>query len=344
VGGNDLRAPVDASIIIVNWKSADFLRQCVASVFEQTPGIRFEVIVVDNASFDGSKGMLEREFPLARYIQSEENLGFARANNLGAQHATGEILLFLNPDTIILDHAILKMVKRFQSVPEAGILGCSILNADRTLQTSAIQSFPSILNQVLDAEILRNRFPQSPLWGIAALYQSGNSAARVEMISGAFLSIRASLFQQVHGFSEEYFMYGEDADLCRKVHDAGGQIEYLPTAQIIHFGGQSSKQQQTSAFSSLMMQESLNIYFRKFHGKGYSSLFRLSKAITSIGRLLLLYVLRPFSASEGGPQKQRSSIEKWKAVLRWSLGLHRAETPNSVVRANNEKPTFENIS
>src|SRR5579864_4649508 len=151
----------EVSIVIVNWKAAQVLRQCLASIYRSTCEARFEIVVVDNASFDGCGEMLRTEFPRVVFLQNKENHGFAAANNLAAQHSTGRYLLFLNPDTEVTPSAIEKMLTFLQRSPYAGAVGALLLNSDGTVQASCVQSYPSILNQVLDAEWLRKQFP---LW------------------------------------------------------------------------------------------------------------------------------------------------------------------------------------
>src|SRR5438876_184590 len=132
---------MDLSIVIVNWNSAAFVRKCVASIFRNVAGISFEVIVVYNASYDGAAGIVGRDFPQIRFIQSEENLGFACANQLGYEHSTGRSLLFLNPDTEIQGSAICDLLTYLESLPDCGAIGCRLLNGDGTLQTTCIQAF-----------------------------------------------------------------------------------------------------------------------------------------------------------------------------------------------------------
>ena len=165
----------------------------------------FEVVVIDNASFDGCDTMLEREFPQVRFVQSHDNGGFARACNLGHQNSTGRILLFLNPDTEIKGNALSDLVRGIDSLPDGGAIGCKLLNGDGTLQTSCIQSFPTILNQCLDSEALRSRYPGSHLWGMGPLFRATASPSAVEMVSGAALGIRRDVFEAVGGFSEHVF-------------------------------------------------------------------------------------------------------------------------------------------
>src|SRR5262245_139301 len=205
---------LDLSIIIVNWHSVRFLRKCLTALYSNVAGLGFEVIVVDNASYDGCAALLESDFPSARFLQSHINLGFARANNLAARVATGRVLLFLNADTEIVGSAVQDLMNWTDSLPEAGAIGPKLLNSDGSIQTTCVQAFPSILNQCLAAEYLRARFPRWEIWGNRAVYEGSPTPLRVEGISGASLSVRRELFESLGGFSPQYFMYGEDMDFC----------------------------------------------------------------------------------------------------------------------------------
>lgn len=314
---------MDLSIIIINWKSAAFTLACVRSVRQFTLGIQYEIIVVDNASYDGCDALLSAEFPEVRYIQSKDNLGFSRANNLGASQATGDFLLFLNPDTEVFDGAVPAMIESLRSLPGGGLLGCKILNPDRTVQTTCIQSFPTILNQSLDAEALRTRFPKLSLWGMRPLFDGCAEATPVQMVSGACMMLKRDVFEAVGRFSEDYFMYAEDADLCYKVWQRGWKVYYLPTAQIIHYGGQSSKQKPESTFATLLRHVSLDTYFRKIHGKAYAAAFRVSRTFDAILRLILLAVLSVAPVDDQARTMRRATLQKWLTILRWSVGLEK---------------------
>ena len=154
---------MELSIICVNWNSVDYLRECIASIYEFTRGISFEIIVVDNASPEAGVDVLKDEFPGITLITSEKNLGFAGANNLGFKHSTGSYVLFLNPDTKLMEPTITIMLECIKSLPDAGVVGCKLLNTDLSIQLNSIQKFPTILNQVLDTEYLRLRCPHCPL-------------------------------------------------------------------------------------------------------------------------------------------------------------------------------------
>ena len=160
----------DLSIISVNWNSLEYLRECIGSIYDQTHGIDIEIIVVDNASPEGKVETLQRSFPEVRIIKNAANLGFSGANNLGHKYSTGKYLLFLNPDTRLAGPAINIMVDEIRSLPDAGIVGCKLLNTDLSVQTESIQRFPTILNQLLDVEYLRLLWPGCPLWELAPLF------------------------------------------------------------------------------------------------------------------------------------------------------------------------------
>lgn len=311
------------SVIIVNWNSKDYLRKCLQSVYANTRGISFEVIVVDGASFDGCGEMLARGFPQVRFIQAGKNLGFAKANNLGFAQAQGDCVLFLNPDTEIVGDAISTLHDFLKKTGDAGIVGAKLLNTDGSVQTSCIQTFPKILNQLLDAEILRRAFPRLSFWGMAPLYSGSKTPAEVEVISGACLMLTQTTFQKIGQFSDDYFLYAEDLDLCYKSRLKGFKNYYAPDAVIVHHGGGSSRQNQ-SVFSTVMMRESVYRFLKKFRGVGYGAAFRASVAAGALGRLMLLLLLFPIRAIRGDAATARDGIRRWTAILKWTFGLERS--------------------
>ena len=140
--------------------------------------------MADGGSFDGCGEMLAREFPAVSFIQIDKNVGFARANNEAARQASGRFLLFLNPDTLLHEDSARVLVERLATLPQAGAVGCKLLNPDRTLQHTCVQSLPTVLNQLLDSDYLRARFPHWKMWVSAPLWEGVTQAAEVEAISG----------------------------------------------------------------------------------------------------------------------------------------------------------------
>ncbi len=313
---------MDLSIIIVNWNSKDYLRKCVASVLAETQDLAFEIIVIDSASFDGSGEMLSQEFPQVRFIQSQENLGFSKSNNRAFEVSSGEVVLFLNPDTELAGPAINQLYKTLQGLPNAGAVGCKLLNSDGTIQTSCIQAFPTILNQALSMEALRRLTPRARLWGMSAIFDANSQPAEVEMISGACLMMRRLVFQKVGQFSPEYFMYAEDVDLCYKARQAGFTNYYSGEAVVVHHGGGSS-QQARSNFSSIMMMESTRRFLKKWHGGIYSFCYRLVLGGAALIRVGLLIVSSPVILAKNGSSRWKASCSKWIAIFRWGIGMSR---------------------
>jgi GT2 family glycosyltransferase len=312
---------LDLSIIIINWNSATFLRKCLESVYTGTKAIDFEVIIVDNASFDSCARIVQDDFPSAKFIQSPTNLGFAKANNLGAHDAQGRNLLFLNPDTEIVGEALCRMSSFLDATPDAGVVGCRLLNTDMSLQTSCVQPFPSILNQALDAEYLRRTFPNFNLWGMQAILQSDGMPAEVEVVSGACLMIKAEVFKSVGRFSSNYFMYAEDADLCFKVRQTGWKNCYLGRAVVVHHGGGSSGTKPENNFASIMMRESLLEFMRLRRGSVYAAAYQVTTVVMAILRLLVLTVVFLFTWGRYKRELLRRTFAKWVKVLRWGLGM-----------------------
>jgi GT2 family glycosyltransferase len=311
---------MDLSIIIVNWNSKDYLQKCIASIVSWTSGVDYEIVVIDNASFDGVDKMLKRYYPQVQFIQSDKNLGFAKTNNAAFSASKGSYILCLNPDTELIGPAINILLDCIRMLPNAGAIGCKLLNADGSVQTSCIQAFPTIINQLFDSEFFRALFPKSPLWGMASLFNSKDEPAEVDVISGACLMLRRSVFEEVGHFSEDYFMYAEDLDICYKIKQAGYTNYYIPSASVIHYGG-GSTEKRPSDFSVVMMRESVWRFIKKFRGKNYGLAYRASMAISALGRLFLMIALLPLQYfGKSGPARN-ATITKWWAILVWSLGF-----------------------
>jgi GT2 family glycosyltransferase len=313
---------VDLSIIIVNWNSKDYLKRCITSILKTTFGIEYEIVVIDSASFDGCGEMLREQYPQVQFIQSDKNLGFAKANNEAFKVSRGRNLLFLNPDPELVSPAVNAMYDCVRSLPNAGAVGCKLLNADRSVQTSCVKSFPTILNQFLDSEVLRALWPKSFLWGMSVLFGAGNEPEQIEALSGACLMLRRSVFERVGLFSEEYFMYGEDVDLCHKVRRAGYQNLYVPRATVVHFGGGSTKRA-LSDFSEIMIRESNWRFLRKTRGRFYGVGYRSGTLFSSIARIVVLMMLPAGRIVCQRGDSLKTSLRKWRAILSWSLGFER---------------------
>jgi|HubBroStandDraft_6_1064221.scaffolds.fasta_scaffold84221_2 GT2 family glycosyltransferase len=311
---------MELSIICVNWNSVDYLRECIASIYEFTHGVPFEIIVVDNASPEAGVDILKGQFPGITLVKSEKNLGFAGANNLGFKHSTGSYVLFLNPDTTLMAPSINVMLENIKSLPDAGIVGCKLLNTDLSVQLSAIQKFPTILNQLLDVEYLQCRWPRCPLWDISPLLSNEAKPAKVEVISGACMLLPREVFEQVGMFSEDYFMYAEDIDLNYKVNHAGYSNYYVGEAAIVHHGGGSTSRQWVSQRRTVMKYRAMRRYYRKTRGPVYESMYRFTMGCAALARLMLLALAYPLGNILWDKKSIRIASEKWRAVLKWAIG------------------------
>lgn len=305
---------IDLSIIIVNWNSTAYILKCVESIYANTHEIEFEILVVDNASPDGDVGIVKQRFSEVILIESPANLGFACANNIGCRASRGEFVAFLNPDTVLVNSAFDLMLQQARTLPTVGAVGCKLLNRDRSVQTSAIQTFPTILNQLLDLDVLRSRFPACHLWDIAPLYADSIEPRRVEVISGACVMLRREVFVQIGQFSEEYFMYAEDLDLCYKATKKGFVNYFVPEGEIVHYGGTSSNPRR----AVLMKWRSILKYVEKHRGYSYLLAFR---AVMTCGALARLAVLITLMVVRGGARRNatRETLIKWWLILKTML-------------------------
>lgn len=220
---------VDLSIIIVNYNSRLYLKNCLQSIMKNPPEAPYEIIVVDNASSDGSQEMIHKEFPAVTLIENKSNEGFARASNKGAVLAQGKYLLFLNPDTVVHSGCLTTALLFLKRNNDAGIVGVRTLNQRGKLQPTAF-GFPGIIQMTAFLLGLNRLFKISRL-------KNYSRVMNPYYVQGSFILIRRDLFEEVEGFDERFFLFFEDTDLCQRVKDEGFKIYYLPEAVIQHFGG-----------------------------------------------------------------------------------------------------------
>jgi GT2 family glycosyltransferase len=255
---------MDVSVIIVNWNTRDILHNCLSSVFNQPEGIKFEVIVVDNGSTDGSVEMIRAEFPQVILLANNANRGFAAANNQGFRIARGEYVLLLNSDTLLFSGSIAKTITFANAHPQAAVVGCRVLNQNMSLQPTCFM-FPSLLNMLFASTYLYKIFPRSRLWGRERMtWWDRNDARKVDVVTGCFMLVQKSAIDQVGGMDERFFMYGEETDWCYRFKLAGWEVMFTPCAQIIHLGKASSAQVKHEM--RLQLSGSILLYFKKHKG------------------------------------------------------------------------------
>ena len=266
INANQAAVMTDVSIIIVSWNTREILHNCLKSIYEQTRAIRFEVILVDNASTDSSQEMVRLEFPQVTIIANNVNRGFAGANNQGIAIANGRYVLLLNPDTVVLDDAIAKTVAFADLHHDVAVVGCKVLNPDGSLQRSCFM-FHSLLNMFLAVTYLYKLFPKNRFFGRQEMtWWDYEDVREVDTINGCFMLIRREAIENVGTMDERFFMYGEETDWCYRFKKAGWKIMFSPEGEIIHLGGQSTAQRA----GEMVIQLRLSIL--QFIGKHYSRL------------------------------------------------------------------------
>jgi len=301
---------VKLSILIVNWNSTDYLRACLQSILDTCSSINPQVIVVDGGSFDGCDQMLATEFPWVEFLQSRENIGFGRSNNLGFGRVTGDALLLLNPDTVLQTGAVGILLEALSTLPDVGMVGAHLLNSDGTLQMSSVHPLPNPVNAAFDLNVFR------ALWW--RRHGSGvDKPFPVEAVSGACMMMRAGTFRDLGGFNPRFFMYAEDMDLCFRVQQAGLAIFHAPNARIVHHGGGSSATT-FSKFPTVMICEALQTYMVINRGLADALAYRVLILGAALLRLPLLLAL---SSQKARRARCIASIHRSIAALRWSVGL-----------------------
>jgi GT2 family glycosyltransferase len=229
------------SILVISYNTRAMTIECLKSVVAETT-VPHELVVVDNASPDGSAAAIAAAFPDLRLIASAENLGFAKGNNLAAREAKGRYILLLNPDTLVLDHAIDRLVAFAERTPRAGIWGGRTLHGDRTLNPSSVFGRVTLWSLFCRASGLALIFRRSALFNPEEMGAWDRSDERdVDVVQGSFFLIRRELWEHLGGFDPVFLMYGEEQDLCLRARAAGARPRMTPEATIIHYHGASSR-------------------------------------------------------------------------------------------------------
>jgi GT2 family glycosyltransferase len=265
-------AGLDLSILIVTYNSAKLIRPLLARLRQELAGVSGEVVVVDNASADGTAECVRREHPWVHLVASDVNLGFAAGNNLAGRHAGGRYLLLLNPDAMPAPGALARGVALMDANPAVGLAGGELRGSDGGRQPSA-RMFPTLRDELFTLSGLAARHPQSRLFArLDRRWADPEEPAEVDWIPGAFVFIRARDFAALGGFDERFFMYYEEVDLCRRLRAAGRGIRYWPELKATHLGGESAKTVKAARISRAGAQlerwrmRSGLLYYRKHHG------------------------------------------------------------------------------
>ena len=331
------QSPVDFSVIVVSWNTRELLRQCLQSIMDE-PGVQIvaadadpaqpaqlgealvEIVLVDNASDDGSAQMVQADFPQARLIANRHNAGFARANNQAIAQARGRVLFLLNPDAYLLPGALTGLARFLRDHPEAAVAGPNVLNPDGSWQAAAFR-FATLWDLCCEAVFLSVLWPRSPLFARKELGGFDRDTVReVDWVQGCALAIQREVWDAVGPFDEGYWMYVEELDWCRRAKGLGYRIFFTPDAQVVHYGQRSVARARASVLP--LGFRSHFRYYRKFDGRAKELAVRLIallqmglRAGISAGMLL---------ATRGATQARwRENWRAYTGVMREAVAIWR---------------------
>ena len=294
---------MDLSVVVVSYNTCQLLDECLSSIYSAAaPDGGFEVIVVDNASSDGSVAMVSAKYPQAVLIVCDKNLGFSAANNRGSAVATGEFLLFLNSDTVIDQDALAKPVDYMRHNPQVGALTVRLVYPNGQRDPDNHRGFPTPFNAFSHFTGLSRLFPKSPrLNGYFRNYEDFSKIHAVPVIAGSFMMMPRALDKELGGWDETYFFYGEDIDYCYRIHEAGYEIIYFPLVDVLHYKGASSGLRKESADIARPPKETrvkvaresvraMEVFYQKFYKDKYPRLltFIVLAGIRLRGRVRIL--------------------------------------------------------
>lgn len=254
------------SVIIVNFNVCYFLDQALSSVLQSDTDFDFEIFVVDNGSDDGSVGMVKEKYPEVYLLETGENLGFAKANNIAAAKCRGEYILLLNPDTIVKEDTLQKCIEYLSRHPKAGALGVKMHDGSGTYLPESKRGFPGPWTAFFKITGLNTLFSNSRLFNYYYLGHLPNDKNQtVDVLTGAFMMLKKEQYMDLKGLDEDFFMYGEDIDLCYRLHEKGFENHYLASSSIIHFKGESTSKHTVKYIKTFY--NAMSIYARKHYTK-----------------------------------------------------------------------------
>ena len=301
------------SVIIVSWNARDYLKQCLESLTPAVCRYPMEIIVVDNASSDGSPELVENSFPHVQLVRNSANLGFARGNNVGIRNSSGRYLCLINSDVKVLPDCINRLVDYCEQHPEVGMAGPRIIGGDGKLQRSC-RGFPTLWNMLCRALALDTIFPRNKLFtGYSLSYWPQDSTRPVDILSGCFWLIRRETLSRVGLLDEAFFMYGEDMDWSKRFWLGGSSLVFVSQAEAIHYGGASSSNSPVRFY--IEMQRADLQYWKKHHSRGATAGYFLVSCLHLLLRMMgysLAFLFR-----KGARQNYRYKVKRSFACLKW---------------------------
>ena len=285
----ELNPLYDLSVIIVNYNTVDLLVRCLDSVASQS-NVNSEVIVVDNASRDNSREEISKNYPWVKLMASRQNLGFAGANNKALNICKGKYIYYLNPDTEVRPGAFKCMIGYMDSHPEVGLAGTRLINPDGSFQSSVEKQYPG------------ERYAKRELEGLKG---------DIAWVMGASMIVGRDVVEALQGFDENYFLYGEDLDLCLRVRRAGWEIGYIQDAVVLHWGGQSERNSLPVEVWEKKLEAEF-IFYKKHYTKKVIQAIKRESLIQAYWRVLTLKLTLPFHKDK---EKLLNKLEKYKLVI-----------------------------
>ena len=274
---------ITLSIVIVTWNAKRYVAECLDSLQSYIDDPSVEIFVVDNASTDGTPELVRDSYPGVTLIRNEENLGFAKANNIGIRRTTGEYVLLINSDVHVLDGCIEQLLEYMKQDPRVGLLGPKMLGADGNSYRSYMGA-PTVWRFFCRALALDVLFPNSKVFGGFLMpYFKRDHIAEVDVLNGWFWATRREALNQVGLLDESFFMYGEDIDWCKRFREAGWKVIYFPKAESIHYGGASSSKAPIRFY--IEMQKANYQYWKKHYGRASQIAYLLTTWIQQAVRL-----------------------------------------------------------
>jgi GT2 family glycosyltransferase len=307
---------VKTSLVIVTWNGKKVISQCLESLRRYSGDSSVEILVVDNASTDGTVEHLKTEFPFAKLIVNSSNLGFAKANNIGIAQATGEIVCLVNSDVEVPEGCFEKMAAYMEQNKRIGVLGPKMILADGSVGQS-VMGFPTVWNWFCRALGLDNIFKSKFFAGYLRTDFRYDQVTDVEVLTGWFWMVRREALDQVGGLDERYFMYGEDIDWCKRYNQAGWRVVFYPDAYAVHYCGSSSANAPTRFY--LEMHRANMQYCAKYHNGVARAGFWLATWLQEAARIVgygAVYILKRSSRVDAGYKVKRSAV-----CLSWMMGF-----------------------
>jgi len=326
---------MDISVVILSWNDKSHLEGLLKSLDNSTKTRSMEIIVVDNASTDGSPEMVASDFPAVNLIRNKENLGFPKGNNVGITASRGKYIYILNSDIKVLDGCIDALADYLDQNPKVGMVGPKVLNGDMTHQSSC-RRFPTLWNNFCEAAGLAKVFPTSKMFcGEHMSYFKGNQLGGVDVLVGCFWTVRREALDEVGLLDEGFFIYAEDVDWCKRFWEGGWRVDFCPAASAIHYRGASTVKKDPVRFA-LTQQRSILRYWKKHHnaaaGIGVRSIIFIHKA-SRWAAALVSYLVK-----SSGRKDSKMRMDVAGACLRDLFSRHHGQSTGAMARGNTVNP------